>query len=79
VLTSFVTLKVPYSLQRVKCSMRERSTLRSSTIIFVTLLHKVNRIYARYVGTHDNPIDMITKQVNVAKFGLCLSLVGITL
>jgi hypothetical protein len=30
------------------------------------------------ISTHDNPIDMMTKHVLVAKFELCSSLVGIT-
>jgi hypothetical protein len=30
------------------------------------------------ISTHDNPADMITKPVQVTKFELCLSLVGIT-
>ena len=30
------------------------------------------------ISTHDNPADMLTKHVPVAKFELCSSLVGIT-
>jgi hypothetical protein len=30
------------------------------------------------ISTHDNPDDMMTKPVHVAKFELCSSLVGIT-
>ena len=30
------------------------------------------------ISTHDNPADMLTKPVHVAKFKLCSSLVGIT-
>ena len=30
------------------------------------------------ISTHDNPVDMMTKPVPVAKFDLCSSLVGIT-
>ena len=30
------------------------------------------------ISTHDNPADMLTKSVTVAKFELCSSLVGIT-
>ena len=30
------------------------------------------------ISTHDNPADMLTKPVPVAKFELCSSLVGIT-
>jgi hypothetical protein len=30
------------------------------------------------IGTQDNPADMMTKHVFVAKFELCSSLVGIT-
>jgi hypothetical protein len=30
------------------------------------------------ISTHDNPADMMTKSVPIAKFKLCLSLVGIT-
>jgi hypothetical protein len=30
------------------------------------------------ISTHDNPADMMTKPVHVAKFELCSSLVGIT-
>jgi hypothetical protein len=30
------------------------------------------------ISTHDNPVDMMTKPVPVAKFELCSSLVGIT-
>ena len=48
-LPCLVTVKVPYTLLRIKCSMRERSTLMSSTIMFVMLLHKVNSRYARLV------------------------------
>jgi hypothetical protein len=29
------------------------------------------------ISTHDNPADMMTKPVSVAKFELCLSLFGI--
>jgi hypothetical protein len=29
------------------------------------------------ISTHDNPADMMTKLVPVAKFELCLSLVGL--
>jgi hypothetical protein len=31
------------------------------------------------ISTHNNPADMMTKLVSVAKFELCLSLVGITI
>ena len=30
------------------------------------------------ISTHDNPADMMTKPVHVAKFELCSSLVGLT-
>ena len=30
------------------------------------------------ISIHDNPADMMTKPVPVAKFELCLSLVGLT-
>ena len=30
------------------------------------------------ISTHDNPTDMLTKPVHVAKFELCSDLVGIT-
>jgi hypothetical protein len=30
------------------------------------------------ISTHDNPADMMTKLIPVAKFELCSSLVGIT-
>ena len=30
------------------------------------------------ISTHDNPVDMMTKHVHVAKFELCSDLVGIT-
>jgi hypothetical protein len=31
------------------------------------------------ISTHDNPADMMTKPVLIAKFELCSSLVGITI
>ena len=46
-LTCFVTVKVPYTLLKIRCSMREQSTLMSSTIMFAILLHKVNLRYAK--------------------------------
>ena len=30
------------------------------------------------ITTHDNPVDMLTKPVPIAKFELCSSFVGIT-
>ena len=30
------------------------------------------------ISTHDNPADMMTKPVSVAKFELCSSLIGIS-
>jgi hypothetical protein len=41
-LTYFVTVKVSYSLQKIKCSIRGQSLLMSSTIMVTTLLLKVN-------------------------------------
>ena len=36
------------------------------------------KLKVRKISTHDNPADMLTKPVLVAKFELCSSLVGIT-
>jgi hypothetical protein len=36
------------------------------------------KLQVRKISTHDNPADMMTKPVPVAKFELCSSLVGIT-
>jgi hypothetical protein len=36
------------------------------------------RLKVPEISTHDNPADMMTKHVTVAKFDLCSSLVGIT-
>jgi hypothetical protein len=46
--------------------------------------HYVHDVVARgklqvcKISTHNNPVDMITKSIPVAKFELCSSLVGIT-
>jgi hypothetical protein len=37
------------------------------------------RLKVPKINTHDNPADMMTKLVPVAKFELCSSLVGITI
>jgi hypothetical protein len=37
------------------------------------------RLKVPKISTHDNPADMMTKHVPVAKFELCSSLVGITI
>jgi hypothetical protein len=36
------------------------------------------KLYVCKISTHNNPADMMTKPVPVAKFDLCSSLVGIT-
>jgi hypothetical protein len=36
------------------------------------------RLKVPKISTHDNPADMMTKTVPVAKYELCSSLVGIT-
>ena len=41
-LTCFVTVKVPFTLLRIRCFMREQSTLTSNTIMCVMLLHKLS-------------------------------------
>ena len=38
----FVTVKVLYVSQKIRCSMRERSTLMSNTIMFAMWSHKVS-------------------------------------
>jgi hypothetical protein len=36
------------------------------------------RLKVSKISTHDNPADMMTKPIPVAKFELCSSLIGIT-
>jgi hypothetical protein len=70
-----VIVKVIYAGQRIQCSMREQSTLRS---------HYVREVIAKgdvkvcKISTHDNASDMITKPVLAAKCELCLDLIGIS-
>ena len=72
-----MTVRVLYALQRIRCSMREQSTLMSNTIMCEMLLLQ-GKLKVCKISTHDNPADMMTKPVPVAKFELCSSLVGIT-
>ena len=60
----FLTVKVPYILQRIQCIMRGQSTLMSNFIIFKML--------------YDNPADMMTKPVPTNKFEFCSGLIGIS-
>jgi hypothetical protein len=45
---------------------------------FVRDIIEKGLVKIRKISTHDNPADMMTKHVPVAKFQLCLSLVCIT-
>jgi hypothetical protein len=78
VLTYFVTLKVLYTLLKIKCSMRGPSILISNTTIYVRDEVAQGKLKVCKISTYDNPADIITKPVPIAKFELCSSLVGIT-
>jgi len=72
-----VTVTVLFVSPKIRCSMREQSILMASTIIFVMSSHK-SKLKVCKISTHDNPADMMTKPVPVAKFELYSSLVGLT-
>ena len=72
-----VTVKVLYVSPKIICFMKGLSILMSSTMMFVMSSHK-RKLKVCKISTHDNPADMMTKPVHVAKFELCSSLVGLT-
>jgi hypothetical protein len=75
VLHCFVTVRVLFALQRIKCFMRVQSTLTLS-IIYPKIVVK-GKLRVCKISTHFNPTDMMTKHVPRAKFELCSNLVGI--
>ena len=73
---SFVIGKVPFSSQKIRCFMRGQSTSMFQ-YYFVREIIARGDIVVSKVSTHDNPTDMMTKLIPVAKFEHCLDLVGI--
>ena len=45
---------------------------------YVRVIVKQGKLKVCKISTHDNPANMLTKRVLVAKFELCSDLVGIT-
>jgi hypothetical protein len=64
-----VIVKVLFVLLKIRCFMRDQSTLTSGIILFEMLFRKIH--------TRDNPAEMMTKPVPTAKFELCSILIGI--
>ena len=75
-LTCFVTVRVPYTSLRIRCSMREQHV--DVEYHYVRDIVEQGKLKVCKISTHDNPADMLTKPVPVAKFELCSDLVGIT-
>ena len=63
-------------LTKDRMFMRELNILTSSTI-FVHDVIDDGKLKVCKINTHDNPADMMTKPIPIAKFELCSSLVGL--
>lgn len=71
-----MTVRVPYTSLRIRCSMREQHV--DVKYHYVRDIVEQGTLKVCKISTHDNPADMLTKPVPVAKFELCSDLVGIT-
>jgi hypothetical protein len=77
-LTYSVTVTVLYISPKIRCFMRGQSTKHIDIKYhYVPDVIAQGKLKVCKISTHDNPADMMTKPVPVAKFELCLSLVGI--
>ena len=61
---------------KIKCFMRGLSTSIKYHYVRDVIAQENLKVYK--ISTHDNPADMMTKPVPVAKVELCSSLIGIS-
>ena len=76
-LTCFVTVKVQFYLTKDQM-FHERTKHIDVKYHYVRDVVAQGKLKVCKISTHDNPADMMTKPVHVAKFEICSSLVGIT-
>ena len=72
-----MTVKVPYTLLIKDQMFHERRHI-DVKYHYVRDIVAQGKLKVCKISTHDNPADMMTKPVPVAKFELCSILVGIT-
>jgi hypothetical protein len=73
-LTCFLIVKVQFILLKIMFHARTKHI--EIKYHYVRDEIKKGKLKVCKISTHNNPADMLTKPVPVAKFELCLSLVG---
>ena len=73
----YVTVKVLFASLKIRCFIKRTKHIDVKYHYVRDVISQGNLKVCK-ISTHDNPADMMTKPIPIAKFEFCSSLIGLT-